>query len=313
MRVIGGGHIAFRELLKRIYGGADVISDYAAQIAYYFVFSLFPMLFFLTALAPYLPIGNAVSEALAKVRPFLPQQAQSIVDERLQVLLTETRPKLLTVGILAAIWSASRGAAAIGTALNHAYEVNERRPYWKVQLAAVGVTVAGALLGVLAIAALIAGSSLGAWLAQRLGIATVYHAVVQWLRWPVTAMVIMLSAATAYYFLPDVDQKFKYITPGSAIATALWMVATWGFGFYVSHFGSYDATYGSIGGVIVLLTWLYISAAIFLLGGKINAVVEHASPEGKSRGEHREGEGHLDVGEQLADKKNGYPRVPVSP
>jgi membrane protein len=290
VKLLGGGSIPFREILKRVYAGVDVISDYAAQVAYYFFFSLFPMLFFLTALAPYLPIGNAVNEALGKVRPFLPQEAQKVVDEHLRVLLTETRPKLLTLGILAAIWSASRGAAAIGTALNHAYEVREQRPYWKVQLAAIGVTVAGALLSLLAIAALIAGSSLGGWLAQRLGVATIYHVTVQWLRWPVTALVIMLSAATSYYFLPDVDQRFKYITPGSVIATALWMLATWGFGFYVSHFGSYDATYGSIGGLIVLLTWLYISAAIFLLGGKINAVIEHASDEGKKPGEHAEGE-----------------------
>jgi membrane protein len=123
VKLPGGGHIPFRELLKRVYGGVDVISDYAAQVAYYFVFSIFPMLFFLTALAPYLPIGNAVNDALAKVRPFLPKQAQSIVDEHLRVLLTETRPKLLTLGILVAVWSGSRGAAAIGTALNHAYEV----------------------------------------------------------------------------------------------------------------------------------------------------------------------------------------------
>jgi membrane protein len=286
VKLLGGGPIAFRELLKRVYAGVDVISDYAAQVAYYFLFSLFPLLFFLTALAPYLPIGNAVNEALAKVRPFLPAQARSLVDDRLNVLLTETRPKLLTFGIVVAIWSASRGAAAIGTALNHAYEVKERRPYWKVQLAAVGVTVAGALLGLLAISALIAGSSLGGWAAERLGVATVYHVTVQWLRWPVTALVIMLSAAMAYYFLPDVDQRFQYITPGSVTATAVWMLATWGFGFYVSHFGSYDATYGSIGGLIVLLTWLYISAAIFLLGGKINAVIEHASDEGKKPGEH---------------------------
>jgi len=294
VKLLGGGHIAFRELLKRVYAGIDVISDYAAQVAYYFVFSIFPLLFFLTALAPYLPIGPAVNEALSKVKPFLPGQAQSLVDERLQVLLTETRPKVLTLGILAAIWSASRGAAAIGTALNHAYEVKESRPYWKVQLSAVGVTVAGALLGLLAIAALIAGSSLGGWAAERLGIATVYHVTVQWLRWPVTALVIMLSAAMAYYFLPDVEQRFKYITPGSVTATAAWMLATWGFGFYVSHFGSYDATYGSIGGLIVLLTWLYISAAIFLLGGKINAVIEHASDEGKQPGEHSERE-HVQV------------------
>lgn len=286
MKVPGGGRISTRELLSRIYGGVDVISDQAAQIAFYLVFSLFPLLFFLTTLAAYLPIGQAVNASMDRVRPFLPDQAQQLVQDKLWSLFHETRPKLLTVSFLGAIWSASRGAAAIGSALNHAYEVNESRPYWKVQARAVGVTAAGAILGLLAIAALIAGSSLGGWAAAHLGVATVYHLAVQWLRWPVTALVIMLAAALAYYFLPDVEQRFKYITPGSVVATILWMASTWGFGLYVSHLGSYDATYGSIGGVIILLMWFYISAAVFLLGGKINAVLEHASVGGKGPGEH---------------------------
>lgn len=273
-----------------MYAGIDAVVDYAAVVAYYLVFSLFPLLFFLTTLAAYLPLRSAVDQSIDRIRPFLPGQAQALVDEKLNELLTQTRPQLLTLGILVAIWSASRGAAAVTTALNRAYEVNESRPYWKVQLVAVAVTVVGAVLGLVAIAALIAGGSLGYWVANRLGMATVYHYIVQWLRWPITAIVIMLAAALAYYFLPDVKQKFRYITLGSVIATAVWMLGTWGFGLYVAHFGSYDATYGSIGGVIILLTWFYLSAAIFLLGGRINAVIEHASSEGKAPGEHVEGE-----------------------
>lgn len=278
---MGGGHISARDALKRVYAGLDAISDYAAQVAYYLVFSLFPLLLLLTTLAAYLPLGKAVNESMDRIRPFLPGQAQSLVDSKLDSLLTETRPRLLTFGILVAIWSASRGASAVGTALNHAYGVDEKRPYWKVQLAAIGVTVIGALLGLLAIAALIAGSSAGFWLAKRIGVAAAYQIAVSWGRWPMTALIIMLVAAMAYKFLPAVEQKFKFITPGSVTATALWMVATWGFGLYVSHFGDYDATYGSIGGVIILLTWFYISAAIFLLGGKINAVLVQASREGR--------------------------------
>jgi len=281
MKVIGGGAIAGRDLLKRVYAGLDVVADYAAQVAYYLVFSLFPLLFFLTTLAAYLPVGGVVSASMNRIRPFLPQEAQSIVDSKLNSVLTETRPNLLTLGILVAIWSASRAAASVGTALNHAYGVEEKRAYWKVQLVAIGVTVIGALLGLLAIAALIAGSSAGLWLAQHLGVTTAYQIGVSWARWPLTALVIMLAAAMAYYFLPNVKQKFKFITPGSVAATAAWMVATWGFGVYVSHFGDYSATYGSIGGVIVLLTWFYISAAIFLLGGKVNAVLAQASSEGR--------------------------------
>jgi membrane protein len=290
VKLLGGGRIPLREVARRVYAGIDAVVDYAAVVAYYLVFSLFPLLFFLTTLAAYLPLRGAVNQAIDRVRPFLPGQAQSIVDEKLDDLLTQTRPRLLTLGILVAIWTASRGANAVAKALNRAYEVDESRPYWKVQLVVITVTVVGALLGLVAIAALIAGGSLGYWVANRLGMATAYHYAVQWLRWPLTAVVIMLAAALAYYFLPNVKQRFRYITPGSVVATTVWMLATWGFGVYVVHFGSYDATYGSIGGVIVLLMWFYISAAIFLLGGRINAVIEHASLEGKNPGEHVEGE-----------------------
>jgi membrane protein len=271
-----------------VYEGVDVITDYAAQVAYYSIFALFPLLFFLTALAAYLPLEQAVFAGIDRIRPLIPDQAENLLWDKLKELLTKTRPRLLTLGFLVAIWSASRGVAAIGIALNRAYDVPERRPYWKVQLVAVGVTVVGALLFLLAIGALIAGGIAGDWLARKLGVAAVYHLVVSWLRWPLTAGVVILAAALAYYLLPDVKQKFRYITPGSVIGTALWMLATWGFGLYVSHFGSYDATYGSIGGVIILLTWFYISAAIFLLGGKLNAVLEHLSVEGKAPGQHAE-------------------------
>lgn len=286
MKLPGGGRLSFWEILRRLYADIDVSADYAAEVAYYLFYSLFPFLFFLTTLTAYLPLGSAVDEGMARMRTLLPAQAQPVVEQHLRNLVTHARPKLLTLGLLVAIWSASRAAAAIGTALNHAYQVKERRPYWKVQVTAIVVTVVGTLLVLTSIAVLIAGSDVGDWLAQRLGVGAIYHLVVQWLRWPVTAVVIMFVAALAYYFLPDVEQRFKFITPGSVLATILWMLATWGFGLYVAHFGSYNATYGSIGSVIVLLTWMYISGFIFLLGGQINAVLEHASKEGKSPGEH---------------------------
>jgi len=112
----------------------------------------------------------------------------------------------------------------------------------------------------------------------------------RWMRWPVTALVIMLCAALAYWLLPDVKQKFKFITPGSVIGTLMWLISTWGFAQYVAHFGSYNVTYGSIGGVIVLMTWFYISGFIFLIGGEINAIIEAASPEGKASGARAPGQ-----------------------
>ena len=114
-----------------------------------------------------------------------------------------------------------------------------------------------------------------------------YVFVWSWLRWPVTALLVMLCAALAYYVLPDVKQKFKFITPGSVIGTVAWLLGTWGFTVYAGNFGSYNVTYGSIGGVIVLLTWFYITGFIFLMGGEMNAIIEAASPEGKRSGAAR--------------------------
>jgi membrane protein len=174
--------------------------------------------------------------------------------------------------------------------LNLAYDVKESRKWWRTELVAFGMTIGGSLLTLVAVAALTAGGSAGFWLAGKIGIAHEY--VIMWsvLRWPVTALVIMLCVALAYYVLPDVKQRFKFITPGSVIGTVIWLLCTWGFSVYAGNFGSYNVTYGSIGGVIVLLTWFYISGFVFLMGGEMNAIIEHAAPDGKASGARAPGE-----------------------
>jgi membrane protein len=108
--------------------------------------------------------------------------------------------------------------------------------------------------------------------------------MLRWIRWPVTAVLIILCVALSYYLLPDVKQEFRFITPGSIIGTLIWFLASWAFSTYVSHFGSYNVTYGSIGGVIVLMTWFYITGLILILGGEINAIIEDAATTGKASG-----------------------------
>jgi membrane protein len=279
-------------LLKRLYRHYEdhAVQDIAAALSYYFIYSLFPFLFFLATLTAYLPLGQSVQLLLDRVRPVLPAQALDIIDQHLNALVTQTHPKLLTIGILFTLYSASRGVDAVRKGLNLAYDVKETRPLWRTELAAFGATIVGAALVLVGIAALVLGGDAGWWLARQLNVETAYVFVWHWLRWPVTAAVIMLAAALVYYSLPNVKQKFKYITPGSVIATLTWLAATWGFSQYVGHFGNYDVTYGSIGGVIVLMTWLFISGFIFLMGGEINAILEHASKEGKAPGAHAEGE-----------------------
>jgi membrane protein len=269
----------------------DAVADSAAALSYYFVFALFPFLFFLTTLAAFVPyVRHSVDTILVRAHAILPEQAVGLVETHLRGLVEKPRPRLLGLGLLATLYSASRGVDALRKTLNLAYDVKESRKWWKTEAVAFGMTIGGAILMLIAVAALTAGGAAGFWLAEKVGFAKVYVFVWSWLRWPITAVVIMFAAALAYYVLPDVKQKFKFITPGSVIGTIVWLVATWGFSVYVANFGNYNVTYGSIGGVIVLLTWFYITGFIFLMGGEMNAIIEAAAPDGKASGARAPGE-----------------------
>lgn len=272
---------------KRLYQDYQnhAVADGAATLSYYFVFSLFPFLFVLATLTAYIPhVRVSTNTLLERAHAFLPPEAMGIVETHVRELVSRPRPHLLTLGLAVALYSASRGVDAVRKALNLAYDVKESRPLWKTESLAFGMTVGGGLLVLVGIAMLVAGGGAGLWAARHLQIANEYVIVLRWIRWPVTTIVIMAGAALSYYLLPDVEQEFKFITPGSVVGTVACMVASWGFGTYVSNFGSYDVTYGSIGGVIVLMTWFYITGFIFLMGGEINAIIENAAPDGKKSG-----------------------------
>jgi membrane protein len=285
--------LTWQDFFKRLYRRYEEhgVADSAASLGYYFVFALFPFLFFLATLAAFIPhVQASVDTLLERGRAFLPSAAMRIIEPHLRGLVASSKPHLLTLGLAVAIYSASRGINSVRTALNRAYDVKESRPLWKTELLAFGMTIGGGLLVLVGIAVLVAGGSAGLWAARYFAIDREYIAVLSWIRWPVTTLVIMLAAALSYYLLPDVRQKFKFITPGSVVGTLVWFLASWSFGIYVSHFGSYDVTYGSIGGVIVLLTWFYITGFILLMGGEMNAIIEDASPDGKESGARTPGQ-----------------------
>jgi membrane protein len=292
MKLIGGGHLSLKEFGKRLYRAYrdDLLFDSAAQLSYYFLFSLFPFLFFLVTLTAYLPIADLLERLIAQLRPLAPVQVAMFVEENLRNLTGQQRPRLLLFSLLASVFAASRGIDAIRRALNLAYDVKESRPLWRVELHAVGLTVAGAAAVMSGLALLVAGGDVGFWVAERLHVERAYILVVQQLRWPATGLLIAALVAVAYHLLPNVQQKMKFLIPGSITATALWLLATWGFGQYVSAFNTYNVTYGSLGGMVVLLVWLYLSGVVFVLGGVMNAILEHASETGKRQGARAAGE-----------------------
>jgi membrane protein len=261
-----------KELRRR--ASHDAATDRAAQLSYYFVFALFPFLFFLVTLAAYLPLQGALDQLLARLQPLMPEQAMKIIGDQLRALITQQRPNFLTLSLALSLWSASRALDALRTALNLAYGAKESRPFWKTQGMAILLTVLTSALMLTAVAALALGGSAGLWLAERMHLDRFWPLLWGWLRWPLTALGVMFMFSLVYRLLPDVPQSWRSTMPGAACGTILWLLASWGFSIYAAHFGSYARTYGSIGGAIVLLTWLYLTGLIFVLGGEINALLE---------------------------------------
>ncbi|MBX5484275.1 MAG: YihY/virulence factor BrkB family protein [Myxococcaceae bacterium] len=258
---------------------ADHINDAAAALTYYGVLALFPFLLFLVSLATLVIDPSQAERMVQQASQVLPEQAGEIISERVHSLMANRSVGLLSVGALGALWAASSGVAALIRALNTTYDVEESRPFWKVRGLALLFTIGGGLLAVLAALTMVALPAL----ANRIGgpVAT----AILLLRFPVAAALMMAVWAVAYYALPDVEQRFRFISPGSVLGVVIWLVASVGFSIYVRNFGKYDATYGSLGGVIVMLLWMWISAQVLLVGAEINSIIEHASPEGKNEGE----------------------------
>jgi membrane protein len=255
----------------------------AAQLAYYFLFALFPFFLFLTTLLGYLPIPNLLDRIMELLAQMLPGEALQLVQDNVRDLVTGQRGGLLSFGFLAALWTSSSAITAIIDSLNRAYDVEEGRPFRKVRAIAIMLTIGLSIFIIVSIVLL----TIGGWIADRVGLGRVFEAAWTILRWPVIVFLMIFALAVLYYFAPDVEQKWKWITPGSAFAVIGWIVASLGFSFYVNNFGSYNATYGSIGTVIVLLTWMYLSGFLILMGGEINAEIEHAAKDGKDPGEKR--------------------------
>jgi membrane protein len=179
-----------------------------------------------------------------------------------------------TAGILGALWAASAGVTAVVESLNVVYELRETRPWWKQKLTVVGLTVALAALIISALVLVLYGGKIGQTLATYVGLGDVFKVAWEILHWPLTFGAMFMSFSVIYYFGPNVRGKWHWVTPGAALGVALWLLASLGFRMYLKFFNSYTATYGSLGAVIILLLWLYITGAAVLLGAELNSIIE---------------------------------------
>jgi membrane protein len=257
----------------------------AAQLAYYFFFALFPALLFLIALASYFPITTVIDDMFRNLGGFVPPEALQIITDQIKKISEGEDGGLLTVGMLLAVWSSSAAMTAVIDTLNNAYDIEEGRPWWQVRLTAIALTIGVALFILVSITLVIAGPTLAEHLADQMYLGAAFEWTWKILQWPFVFGLVSIGVALIYYFAPDAEQDWIWLTPGSIFATTLWLIASLGFRYYVTNLGSYTETYGVIGGVMVLLLWFYISAMVILIGAEMNAEIEHASPHGKEPGE----------------------------
>jgi membrane protein len=275
------GGLSVRQLAANVWRemSEDEITDRAAALAYYFLFALFPALLFLTSLLGLLHFPGLMDRLIAYVEQAMPGDAASIVRKTFFEIQARASGGLLSFGVLAAFWAGSNGMASVMTALNAAYDIQDDRPWWKRRLLSILLTFGFALFILAALVLLVFGPRLGEALAARLGLGVAFSLAWKVLNVPVVIFLVLLGIALVYYLAPAAKQHWRWVTPGSAVAVVLWLTMSFGLRFYVSHFADYGATYGSIGGVILLMLWLYLTGVALLVGAEINAEIEHAAAE----------------------------------
>jgi membrane protein len=256
----------------------DNVLGLAAQTAYNFFFSLFPLFLFL---APMLSLfgdkQQIVSDLLSRMAGFLPADALSLLSKVItDIAFTESAPGLMSAGALLAAWSGSNIFTTFMEALNKAYDVNEERPWWKRRALALAVMLGWAIIIIVVTAILLAGDDITDYARTDMGLSAAADvwAIVQF---PVALALLVAFLYLMYALLPNVKQDKRHILVGSVVAALLFIIATLLFRLYVQNFGAYNKTYGTIGAVIMLLTWMYVVSVVILVGGELNSELHHGT------------------------------------
>ena len=279
--------LSWTELLKRTVREtlADDCLGLAAQLAYYGFLALFPAVLFVLALTSFVPFYDVSEVMVSTLRPIAPAEVLNFLEEQLSRVANAESGGILTLGFLGALWSSSAAVVAIIGSLNRAYDIDESRPWWRVRLTAISLTFALAVMIVASLGIIVAGPAVAEHLGTtwRLGPAALWTWKI--LQWPLAFFLTSTAIGLVYYFAPDAEQDWVWVTPGAVAATTLWVVASLAFKVYLSNFTDYNEAYGAVGGVIVLMLWFYLSGLAVLIGAEMNAEIEHASPYGKAQGE----------------------------
>lgn len=280
------------ELLKRTFKevGEDHVAAFAGNLTYKVFFALFPFFVFLLTLLGLLRVPNLVDYLVEQINLALPSGAADFINGQLLSIAENQAGGALTLGavvsVLLALWGVSGAFRSIMEAMNVMYEVEEGRPFWKQALISICLSLMVAVLLLMALGLVVFGIPLAETIASNVpGLGTAFSWAWAIAQWPVLISFVLFAYALVYYFAPDVEQRFKWVSPGALIAVALWLLFSLLFSLYANNFGSYNATYGALAGIIILLLYIYYSAFIMLLGAELNQVIEEYIPEGKNEGD----------------------------
>jgi membrane protein len=262
---------------------ADEVADFAASLSYRFLLAVFPLFIFVAALGSFvastLEIENPATTLVDNVGDRLPPDARSTLVTELTKVLETQQPGLLSAGILFALWAASGGMSATIRAMNRAYDVEETRPFWKRTLLSVGLTLFAGVFFLAAFVLGIAGQAIAAATADALQLGDAYEATIGLLRFVAVILGLLIALSVVYWAAPNAKLPFKFITAGAVLFLTAWLIGSLLFAWYVSNFGSYNATYGTLGGVVVLMVWFYLTAFALLVGAELNSMLKrHAEP-----------------------------------
>ncbi|HUF31347.1 MAG TPA: YihY/virulence factor BrkB family protein [Gemmatimonadaceae bacterium] len=269
--------------------GKEILDDnvlgLAAQTAYYFFFSLFPLLLFTTPLVGLLgdPEG-IISWVTGQAEQFLPPDAlglvRGVVDD---VVFSENAPGLISIGLVLAAWTGSNVFNNLIFALNRAYDIGESRPWWRKRLIALGAVIVAGLSLFIASTIMLAGPEIINWVVSLVSGTESTRTLWLIVQYPLAFVILVAMMWMIYYFLPNLRQSKAQVLVGAVAATVLWILVTLAFRAYVVNFGSYNKTYGTIGAVIILLTWMYLTMLVILVGGELNSELHHGTGAVKPR------------------------------
>jgi membrane protein len=269
--------------------GSDHVGAFAGNLAYNALFALFPFAIFLLSLLGIFHATSLVNTMISRISGSLPPDAVGLIRQNILTVAQSHASGAFTVSaiiaLLLALYGVSGAFRAVIEATNVVYNVTDRRPIWKRYLISIGLALSSAILLIGALVLALFGPAIGRTVANHVGLGDAFTLTWNIVQWPVLLVFVLIAFALIYYFAPDVEQEFRFMSPGAIVAVVLWVIFSGLFSLYVNNFGSYNKTYGTLAGLVILLLFMYYSGMILLMGAEMNQIIEQHAPGGKNEGD----------------------------